>query len=557
MFLCLDIYCGMELVGYVLYEPVGFGQSGPMWRVVDEQGGTHALQLLGGTLPAQLDSRLRTLRKVSCPNLLKLHELRKLTDGRYVAIFEYLDGQDLEVLRAGREFSTPQVNFIALSLARGLAALHEVGLSHGDVSAANVMVTAQGRVVLVDLLGDVGMTRAFSTPETDELGGSGAAGESPHPAGTSSEGSGESLAARQAGDVYAMAQVLLALGMDAGLLKAALHPEGRSRPRAGELADAWENLPCCGIDLLSGAELMAARMRAAGRDVATELVSSSRHLRRPGSGQGQRREIRPPSPILRWGLPALMGAALALGAVLLPRLGNLPNTAQALPVQSTTPSTSLPAGDKVVSPGAGRKNSANAPHAADHTSAFPHDAPTPSERLADPAGPETASPVMSSTPAATPPTNLLPNSEGDQPHPPSLRDPITDDTSAQEILQQLLTKRDTALIRQDRAALEKLSVKDSIAGSADASLLAALRSSQAQIEGLSTAVKSATIVSGNKSNAGKNTRSVRLQVTLTQGAYTQIDRIGNHHQIAAIPDTESEILLSGNPWKIASVVRLN
>lgn len=56
MFLCLDIYCGMELVGYVLYEPVGFGQSGPMWRVVDEQGGTHALQLLGGTLPAQLDS---------------------------------------------------------------------------------------------------------------------------------------------------------------------------------------------------------------------------------------------------------------------------------------------------------------------------------------------------------------------------------------------------------------------------------------------------------------------------------------------------------------------
>ena len=151
----------------------------------------------------------------------------------------------------------------------------------------------------------------------------------------------------------------------------------------------------------------------------------------------------------------------------------------------------------------------------------------------------------------------MPNSPDSQAKTLNLRDPITDDASAQEILQLLLTKRDAALTRQDRAALERLSVKDSIAGSADASLLAALQASQSQVEGLSTAVKSATIVAGNKGGAGKDTRLVRLQVTLTQGAYTQIDRIGNRHQIAAIPDTESEILLSGNPWKIASVVRLD
>ena len=538
----------MELVGYVLYEPVGFGKSGPMWRVVDDQGGTHALQLLGGTLSAQLESRLRTLRKVSCSNLLKLHELRKLTDGRYVAIFEYLDGQDLEVLRAGREFSTPQVNFIALSLARGLAALHEVGLSHGDVSAANLMVTAQGRVVLVDLLGDVGTTRAFSAPETEGLTWSTAAGESSGAAAASAVATGVSVAENQAGDVYAMAQVLLALGMDAGLLKAALNPVASARPSAGELAEAWESLPCCGIDLLGGSELMAARMRAAGRDVATELVSPSR---RPMPARRQRHETRPPSPILRWGLPALAGAALALGTVLFPRLAELPSAAQALPAQSAKPSTAaLLTDNSAPSTGArqkGRSNTSNSPH---HTAASQPDAMMPSESLAEPATPAVTSP-------ATPPADLLPNSPDSQAKTPNLRDPITDDASAQEILQLLLTKRDAALTRQDRAALEKLSVKDSIAGSADASLLATLQASQAQVEGLSTAVKSATIVAGNKGGAGKNTRSVRLQVTLTQGAYTQIDRIGNRHQIAAIPDTESEILLSGNPWKIASVVRLD
>lgn len=537
----------MELVGYVLYEPVGFGKSGPMWRVVDDQGGTHALQLLGGTLSAQLESRLRTLRKVSCPNLLKLHELRKLTDGRYVAIFEYLDGQDLEVLRAGREFSTPQVNFIALSLARGLAALHEVGLSHGDVSAANVMVTAQGRVVLVDLLGDVGTTRAFSAPETEGLGWSAAAGESSGPAAVSAVAAGTSVAVNQAGDVYAMAQVLLALGMDTSLLQAALNPVASARPSAGELAEAWESLPCCGIDLLGGSELMAARMRAAGRDVVTELVKPSR---RPVPVRRQRHETRPPSPILRWGLPALAGAALALGAVLFPRLAELPSAAQALPAPSATRNAALLTDNSAPNPSAREKGSANPPNSAHRTAAPQPDATTPSESLADPAAPAVTSP-------ATPPADLLPNSPDSQAKTPNLCDPITDDTSAQEILQLLLTKRDVALTHQDRAALEKLSVKDSIAESADASLLAALQASKAQIEGLSTAVKSATIVAGNKGSAGKNTRSVRLQVTLTQGAYTQIDRIGNRHQIAAIPDTESEILLSGNPWKIASVVRLD
>ena len=521
-----------------------------MWRVVDDQGGTHALQLLGGTLSAQLESRLRTLRKVSCPNLLKLHELRKLTDGRYVAIFEYLDGQDLEVLRAGREFSTPQVNFIALSLARGLAALHEVGLSHGDVSAANVMVTAQGRVVLVDLLGDVGTTRAFSAPETEGLTWGDAAGESSGPAAVSAVAAGASVAANQAGDVYAMAQVLLALGMDASLLKAALHPVASARPRAGELAEAWESLPCCGIDLLGGSELMAARMRAAGRDVATELVSPSRRPA-PVSGRRQRSETRPTSPILRWGLPALAGAALALGAVLFPRLAELPSAAQALPAPSAKPSaTALLTDSAAPSPSARQKGGANTTNSPHRPSAPHPDTTTPSERLADPAAPESTSPT-------TPPADLLPNSPDSQAKTPNLRDPITDDASAQEILQLLLTKRDAALTRQDRVALEKLSVKDSIAESADASLLAALQASKAQIEGLSTAVKSATIVAGNKGSAGKDTRSVRLRVTLTQGAYTQIDRIGNRHQIAAIPDTESEILLSGNPWKIASVVRLN
>lgn len=535
----------MELEGYVLYEPIGFGASGPMWRAVDEAGVSHALQLLGGTLSPELESRIRTLRKLDAGNLLAFHGLRKLTDGRYVALFEYLDGQDLEVLRAGRNLSPTQVNFIALSLARGLEALHSAGLVHGDVSAANVMVTARGRVVLVDILGGPGTTPAFSAALQPQF-----PPPVPHRSRTSSGsivGSGGSSPQGASDDVYAMAQVLLALGMDSRLLARALDPHSELRPSAVELAKEWEKLPQSGIELLDGSELMAARMRAAGRDVATELVGIP-----PGHGAGEpamsRRRLREmqdrkPSRLLRWGIPALAGACVALVAVLLmPRFLTPPQSAQALPVAGETPNGSelIEPEDGTIAGNEGKDDKITEPGAGESSSALAPTTSTGEDNL-----------------EASPPTDLLPAGQDVSEAEPKLQDPINDDDSAKEILQSLLNLRDQALENQDRKALEGLSVTDSLVAQSDLSLLQALQESGAKIEGLSTAVKTASIVGGGKEATGTKERSVRLRVILSQGAYTQIDNIGKSHQIAAIPDVESEILLSGKPWQLASVVQLD
>lgn len=126
---------------------------------------------------------------------------------------------------------------------------------------------------------------------------------------------------------------------------------------------------------------------------------------------------------------------------------------------------------------------------------------------------------------------------------------ITDNTEAAAVLQELLSLRDKALASGDARELANLTVPASVVQKADADLLSRLKSSQTRINGLATVVKSAEIISADKTQ-------VRLRVTLAQGAYTQTDRIGNQHQVAAIPDAQQEMLLMKHPWRISSVVRL-
>ena len=89
----------MELDGYVLYEAIAFGSSGPLWRAVDMQGRNFALQMLPGPPDADLQQRLGVLTSLRHPNLLTCHQTRVTTDGRHVVLFDYLQGVDLEVYR--------------------------------------------------------------------------------------------------------------------------------------------------------------------------------------------------------------------------------------------------------------------------------------------------------------------------------------------------------------------------------------------------------------------------------------------------------------------------
>jgi hypothetical protein len=148
----------------------GAGETGAVYEVVDgERGMRVALKALSGMAPDGL-RRLREdfggLRDLRHPNLVALHELTQ-EEGQWFFTMELVDGVDvLSWVRpsAGAEAvdaSRLRATFGQLALA--LEFLHRSGTAHGGVKASNVIVTAEGRVVVLDF----GIPRAVPDSSPD------------------------------------------------------------------------------------------------------------------------------------------------------------------------------------------------------------------------------------------------------------------------------------------------------------------------------------------------------------------------------------------------------
>lgn len=530
----------MHIDGYVLYEPVGFGSKGPIWRAVDVGGKNHALQVLGANLPSDLEHRIAKLKELNSAHVLRIEQLRKITDGRYVILSEFIEGQNLEILRAGRRLTPQQLHFVGQSLAKGLADLHDCGLLHGDVSAANAMITSHGRILWVDVLGSPeGQTQAFCEVETN-LASRNSVDMSRNNTLVQSQVTEKGTAGnpnQPAAEVFAFAQLMLALGMDNSELGNALHPHPQQRPTMRELYQSWEHLPTAGIELLTPSELTCAKMRAAGRDVVTTLekpkfeVTDSRSTRNISPSCHKKRHLEKEiqssrsSSWLKIAIPALSGTALAFALTLTiplfhPHFGiasQVPESDAKIPLKSSP--RKIPAYETKSTPQPAAEKNDGGNTTLEGVNLIPQD-------LLPPAAPE-------------------PNSEADLLE----NGNISTDAQAVAVLQELLSRRDKAFQNGNATELEQISQPDSIIQKADRELLSRLQNSQTRITGLSTAVISAHIVDANENQ-------IRLRATLSQGAYTQTDHVGNQRQISPLRDAAQEILLIKHPWRIASVVRL-
>ena len=159
-----------EPEGYRLLERLGDGAEGGAWRAEARESGVQvvAKPVEASAAPA-VRRALETLRQAGSANLPAPRALVSATDGRLWLITAWVPGRPLgpgpvPVDAALRD---------AAAVARGLAALHELGTHHGDVSPGNVVVDGEQRT-LVDLaqLGRRGTgTPGFLAPET--LGGGG------------------------------------------------------------------------------------------------------------------------------------------------------------------------------------------------------------------------------------------------------------------------------------------------------------------------------------------------------------------------------------------------
>ena len=103
-------------------------------------------------------------------NLVRVHAVQEvsLLGQRFLyLVMEYVEGKTLRDLLADGPLAEALVRSIGRQVASALAALHEEGIVHSDVKPENVVLTKDGRVVLMDL----GFARAMRpTSESEETG---------------------------------------------------------------------------------------------------------------------------------------------------------------------------------------------------------------------------------------------------------------------------------------------------------------------------------------------------------------------------------------------------
>ena len=95
------------------------------------------------TLLQRFIEEARLLRRVRAPNVVTVHDIGRLADGRPYFVLDYADRGTLETRLQARdgpvEAGDRGLVRLAEAIADGLTALHEVGLVHRDIKPANIL----------------------------------------------------------------------------------------------------------------------------------------------------------------------------------------------------------------------------------------------------------------------------------------------------------------------------------------------------------------------------------------------------------------------------------
>jgi alkyl hydroperoxide reductase subunit AhpC len=158
---------GHMLAHYRIEREVGQGSFAAVFRAHDTRlDRSVALKVLKSGSPSSALAVLAEARVAAAlnhPNVCTIFAVDD-SEGVPVITMEYVDGHPLSVKLQEGTLSGDQAAGLGRQIALGMAAAHTLGIVHGDLKPANLLVTRSGVIKITDF----GLSRRAAPPQTSE-----------------------------------------------------------------------------------------------------------------------------------------------------------------------------------------------------------------------------------------------------------------------------------------------------------------------------------------------------------------------------------------------------
>ena len=147
---------GAKLGTYQVIAKLGEGGMGEVYRAIDTKlGRAVALKVLPPAMArdperlARFDREARAVAALNHPHIVTLYSVEE-SEGTCFLTMELVEGDPLAAHITKGGLPLDRILGIGAAIADALAAAHHKGIVHRDLKPANVMLTADGRVKVLD-----------------------------------------------------------------------------------------------------------------------------------------------------------------------------------------------------------------------------------------------------------------------------------------------------------------------------------------------------------------------------------------------------------------------
>jgi serine/threonine protein kinase len=167
---------GSQISHYQIEERLGEGGMGVVYRALDTKLGRKvALKFLPAFVSQKEEEKARFLHEARTtsgldhPNIATIYEVNEADDKIFYAM-QLVEGVTLKDLRRQGPVTNKQIIQLATQVADGLAHAHDRDVVHRDIKPQNIMVTREGRAIILDFGLAMLLTQESVSGETSTAG---------------------------------------------------------------------------------------------------------------------------------------------------------------------------------------------------------------------------------------------------------------------------------------------------------------------------------------------------------------------------------------------------